>query len=105
MSRHRKQLRILALLASNAVLRLAAAGEPRATVARSDDSAITFKVENALKNERALGAPRLVVATEDRVVRLSGAVCSQAHSDRAVLIARGVRGVLGVCNGLTLMPH
>jgi osmotically-inducible protein OsmY len=72
---------------------------------RFDDTAITFKVERALRNERSLRAPGLVVATEDRVVRLSGAVCSQAHMDKAALIARGIGGVLGVRNGLTLLPH
>jgi osmotically-inducible protein OsmY len=105
LSLHRKQRRIRALLTSNAVLRIAAAGEGRGTAGRFDDSAITFNVESALRNERSLTAPGLVVATEGRVVRLSGVVCSQAHMDRAALIARGIRGVLGVRNGLTLMPH
>jgi hyperosmotically inducible periplasmic protein len=72
---------------------------------RCDDVAITSRVETALQDERSLRAPRLVVATEGRVVRLSGAVCSQAHIDTAARIARAIGGVLSVRNELSLMPH
>ncbi len=101
----RKLRRSLALLASNVVLKCAAAGERRAAARRTDDGAITSKVESALQDERSLRAPGLVVATEDRVVRLTGAVCSQTQIDTAARIARTIYGVLSVRNELRLMPH
>jgi hyperosmotically inducible protein len=93
------------LLASSSVLKHAVAGGRQATASSFDDVAITSKVALALQDESSLRAPGLVVATKDRVVRLSGAVCSQAHIDTAARIARAIGGVLVVRNDLRLMPH
>ena len=101
----RKERRLLTLLASNAALRFAALGGGQVDARRFEDGAITSEVETALQSERSLNVPELVVATEDRVVRLRGAVCSQAQIDRATRIARAIAGVLSVQNELSLMPH
>jgi hyperosmotically inducible periplasmic protein len=103
--RGRKQRRDLALLTSVAALKNAAAGQRQATAPRVDDSTITLKVSTALHDELLSGATGLVVATEDRVVRLTGIVCSQAQVDNAAKVARAIGGVQSVRNDLRLMPH
>jgi hyperosmotically inducible protein len=102
---NRKQRRALAFLTSTAPPRGADAGERHGNPCSFDDHTITSKVEAALGDERSLGAAKLVVATIDRVVRLTGAVCSQAHIDRAAMLARAIAGVRSVENDLCLMPH
>ena len=76
----RKQRRTLALLASLAVLRGAAAGERQ--ISYLDDGAITVKVMTALHDENSLEASGLVVATEDGIVRLTGIASSRAQIER-----------------------
>ena len=100
----RKQRKVLRLLASVAVLEEAAA-ERRKPARHFDDDAITLRVATALQDEHSLAGPGLLVATEDCVVRLSGAVCSQAHIDRAARIAGAIGGVQSVRNDLRLLPH
>ena len=101
--RNRKQLRTLSLLASRAALRRAATGVSRTAGRYFDDGTITSKVEAAIRE--LLRATGLVVATEDRVVRLTGALSSQAHIDRASQLALGIGGVHSVRNDLRLLPH
>jgi hyperosmotically inducible periplasmic protein len=103
--RSRKHRRDLALLTAVAVLKNAAAGQTQATALHVDDSTITLKVATALHDELLPGATGLVVATEDRVVRLTGTACSQAHVDNAAKVARAIGGVQSVRNDLRLMPH
>ena len=105
MPRSRKQRRDLALLASVAVRKDAAAAQREMTSPRVDDHTITLRVATALHDELVRGATGLVVATEDRVVRLTGTVCSQAHVDNAARVARTINGVRSVLNDLRLMPH
>jgi osmotically-inducible protein OsmY len=100
----RKQRKVLRLLASNDVLSNAAAERGRPGYA-FDDDAITLRVATALQDERSLAAPSLRVATEDRVVRLTGAVCSQSRIDTAARIAGAIGGVESVRNDLRLLPH
>jgi len=93
------------LLASNAAIRkLVAPGERHVTVYRTDDTTITRRVQMALQ-KISLGSHSLVVTTEERIVRLSGALCSQVCIDRAARIARAIGGVLSVRNDLRLLPH
>jgi len=67
-----------------------------------DSSMITAKVKTALLNEPGLKSTKIHVTTFKGEVRLSGFVDSQANMDKAVKIARGVKGVTAVNNDLKL---
>jgi osmotically-inducible protein OsmY len=61
-----------------------------------DDSVITAKVKAAIFNDASLKSSEINVETFKGVVQLSGFVNSQADIDRAVELARGVKGVTSV---------
>ena len=63
-----------------------------------DDSVITTKVKAAVFNESTLKSSEINVETYKGVVQLSGFVSSEADIDKAVEIARGVKGVTSVKN-------
>jgi len=65
-----------------------------------DDSVITTKVKAAILNEPALKVAEINVETFKGVVQLSGFVNSQADINKAVEVARGVRGVSSVKNDM-----
>ena len=65
-----------------------------------DDTAITTKVKAAIFNEPTLKSAEINVETFKGVVQLSGFVNSRADIDKAVLVARGVRGVKSVNNDM-----
>ncbi len=67
-----------------------------------DDSVITTKVKAAIFNDASLKSSEINVETFKGVVQLSGFVNSQADIDRAVDVARGVRGVTSVKNAMRL---
>ncbi|MFA6164595.1 MAG: BON domain-containing protein [Methylobacter sp.] len=67
-----------------------------------DDSVITAKVKAALLNEPNLSSGSVNVETFKGVVQLSGFVHDQADINRAVEIARGVKGVKSVKNDMRL---
>lgn len=61
-----------------------------------DDSVITTKVKAAILDEPTLKVAEINVETFKGVVQLSGFVSSQAAINKAVEVARGVRGVKSV---------
>jgi len=61
-----------------------------------DDSVITSKVKAAIYNEPTLKSAEINVETFKGVVQLSGFVNSQSDINRAVEVARGVKGVKSV---------
>lgn len=61
-----------------------------------DDSVITTKVKAAIFNDATLKSSEINVETFKGVVQLSGFVNSKADIDRAVEVARGVKGVTSV---------
>jgi len=61
-----------------------------------DDSVITAKVKAAIFNDASLKSSEINVETFKGVVQLSGFVNSQADIDKAVKLARGVKGVTSV---------
>ena len=61
-----------------------------------DDSVITAKVKAAIFNDASLKSSEINVETFKGVVQLSGFVNSQADIDKAVELARGVKGVTSV---------
>ncbi len=65
-----------------------------------DDSAITAKVKAEILSDPLLKVLQISVATTNGVVKLSGAVDSQQSIDRAMEIARSVKDVKSVENGL-----
>lgn len=67
-----------------------------------DDSVITTKVKAALVGDPITKATEINVETFKGVVQLSGFVSSQAAVNKAVELARGVRGVKSVKNDMRI---
>jgi len=67
-----------------------------------DDSVITTKVKAAILGDAALKSAEINVETFKGVVQLSGFVSSQAAVDRAVVVTRGVKGVVSVKNDMRI---
>lgn len=63
-----------------------------------DDSVITAKVKTAVFEDQALKSAEINVETYKGIVQLSGFVRSRADINRAVEVARGVKGVTSVKN-------
>ena len=88
------------LLAS--LLGCAATSTKEGTGEYFDDTAITTKVKAAMFNEPSLKSAEINVETFKGVVQLTGFVSSRASIDKAVEIARGVKGVRSVRNDMRL---
>ena len=67
-----------------------------------DDAAITTKVKAAILNDPELKVTEINVETYKGIVQLSGFVSSKADADKAVEVARGVKGVKSVQNDMRL---
>lgn len=67
-----------------------------------DDSVITTKVKAAIFNEPTLKSSEINVETFKGTVQLSGFVSSQTNIDKAVELARSVKGVSSVKNDMRL---
>lgn len=65
-----------------------------------DDSVITAKVKAEIFNDASLKSSEINVETFKGVVQLSGFVNSQADINRAVAVARTVKGVSSVKNNM-----
>ena len=65
-----------------------------------DDSVITTKVKAEIFNEASLKSNEINVETFKGVVQLSGFVNSQANINKAVEVARKVKGVKSVTNSM-----
>jgi osmotically-inducible protein OsmY len=65
-----------------------------------DDSVITTKVKAAIFNEPSLKSAEINVETFKGTVQLSGFVNSRADINKAVEVARGVKGVTSVKNDM-----
>lgn len=65
-----------------------------------DDTVITTKVKAAIFNEPALKSSEINVETFKGTVQLSGFVSSRADINKAVELARGVKGVASVKNDM-----
>jgi osmotically-inducible protein OsmY len=68
------------------------------------DAAITARVKTAIFNEPELKVMKVGVATENKVVHLSGTVKSRAERARVIQVARKVDGVKAVKSDLQLTP-
>ena len=67
-----------------------------------DDSVITAKVKAAVLEEPSLKSAEINVETSKGRVQLSGFVRSRANIDKAVEVAKGVKGVKSVKNDMIL---
>jgi osmotically-inducible protein OsmY len=67
-----------------------------------DDTVITTKVKAAILNEPSLKSAEINVETFKGTVQLSGFVNSRADINKAVEVARGVKGVTSVKNDMRL---
>lgn len=67
-----------------------------------DDSVITAKVKAAILDEPTLKVAEINVETFKGVVQLSGFVSSRAAENKAVEIARNVKGVTSVKNDMRI---
>lgn len=67
-----------------------------------DDSVITTKVKAAILAEPGLKSAEINVETFKGKVQLSGFVSSQADIDKAVQLARAVKGVTTVANDMRM---
>ncbi|MDI1232351.1 MAG: BON domain-containing protein [Methylobacter sp.] len=67
-----------------------------------DDSVITSKVKAAILEEPNLNSAEINVETFKGEVQLSGFVSSRADINKAVAVARGVKGVNSVKNDMRL---
>lgn len=65
-----------------------------------DDSVITARVKAAIFHEPTLKSSEINVETFKGVVQLSGFVNARSDIDKAVAIARGVKGVTSVRNDM-----
>jgi len=65
-----------------------------------DDSVITTKVKTAIFNEPTLKSAEINVETFKGKVQLSGFVNSKQDVDKAVMVARSVKGVESVKNDM-----
>jgi len=94
----------LALLLGTTALVLVAAlpGCSRATYDTHDDLTVATEVKIALIEDRDVGALRIDAAAAHGVVTLSGTVRNQADVDRAIRIARKVRGARDVKSELKI---
>ncbi|HEX5363435.1 MAG TPA: BON domain-containing protein [Gallionella sp.] len=83
-----------------AVLGCASSPKQEGTGEYIDDSVVTTKVKAAVFNEPSLKSAEINVETFKGVVQLSGFVNSTADIQKAVEIARGVKGVTSVKNDM-----
>jgi osmotically-inducible protein OsmY len=88
------------LLAS--LLGCAATSTKEGTGEYFDDTAITTKVKAAIFNEPSLKSAEINVETFKGTVQLTGFVSSRADINKAVEVARGVKGVASVRNDMRL---
>jgi osmotically-inducible protein OsmY len=86
------------LLAS--LLGCAATSTKEGTGEYFDDTAITTKVKAAMFNEPSLKSAEINVETFKGTVQLSGFVSSRADINKAVELARDVKGVTSVKNDM-----
>lgn len=67
---------------------------------RSPDALITTKIKAEHAKDKDVSATRISVDTNNGVVTLSGTARSKAEADRAVMLAKNVKGVTSVKNNI-----
>ena len=93
-------LAILAALAMAVTLGCASTAKSEGTGEYVDDTVITAKVKTAILGESTLKSSEINVETFKGIVQLSGFVNSQSDVNRAVVVAKNVKGVKSVKNDM-----
>jgi hyperosmotically inducible protein len=104
MSLYKKITTLFLLIVFTVALGCAATSTRESTGEYLDDSVITAKVKALLAKDLVLKSFAISVETFRGVVILSGFVDSNDQIDRAVQIARGIKGVREVRSQLVLKP-
>lgn len=81
---------------------LGCSAQPQSAGSYVDDSWITTKVKSAILEDPSLKVAQINVETYKGVVQLSGFVDSAESRDKAVALARSVKGVSSVKNAMQL---
>lgn len=69
------------------------------------DAVITTKVKAEFAKDKAVSATDIKVETDSNgLVQLSGTAKSQAEADKAVVLAKNVKGVTAVKNDIVVAP-
>ena len=69
------------------------------------DTVITTKVKAEFAKDKTVSATNIKVDTDsDGIVQLSGTAKSQAEADKAVVLAKNVKGVTSVKNDIVVAP-
>jgi osmotically-inducible protein OsmY len=102
MKTHRSATALVLALTLIAPLLLSACG--KSVQDTIDDATITARVKTALLNDPDVGGLRIDVDTFKGVVTLSGRVKSKVEEDKAVAVARRIRGVSDVKSTLQVQP-
>ncbi len=90
----------LATIAMVLMVGCASTSQKEGTGEYIDDSVITTKVKAAVLNEPTLKSREINVETFKGVVQLSGFVSSQSDINKALEIARSIKGVTSVKNDM-----
>ena len=98
----RKALQLIAAFLLATMLGCASTATREGTGEYVDDTVITTKVKAAVFNAPNLKSAEINVETFKGVVQLTGFVSSRDDINRAVELARGVKGVTSVRNDMRL---
>jgi len=70
------------------------------------DSVITTKIKAEYAKDKAVSATHIKVDTDNAgIVKLSGTAKTQAEADKAVTLAKGVKGVTSVENNIEIREN
>ena len=69
---------------------------------RAEDGWITTKIKSEFAVDKLVSATDISVNTDNGVVHLTGVAKNQAEANRAIEIARSVKGVRSVRNGMQI---
>ena len=77
-------------------------GSPASVGNKVDDGIVTTRVKSALLSEESIKSHDIAVVTRKGEVQLSGFVDNQLQIDRALVLTRGVEGVVTVNNEMSI---
>jgi len=81
------------------------AGNKTTVGEKIDDAVITTKIKAEMAKDKEVSATSIKVETEKGVVQLSGTAKSRTEADKAVVIARSVKGVASVKNDIVVQTN
>ncbi len=98
-------LKTLLVVGALALPLAAFAAEGDSVKTKMGDAVITTKVKAEFAKDKAISATDITVDTDSNgMVQLSGNAKSQAEADKAVMVAKKVKGVTGVKNEIVVTP-